>query len=88
MDQYDGYSISKRLWWETQADSLGYAFGFSSSDRLVYDGVSLRMPENNDRSLYREIYSIPSRGTFRVEVKRRIEHAWRLYSDSVCTRTR
>jgi hypothetical protein len=84
--QYDGYSANRRIWWETQADSSGYATVLRSTDGLIYDQVSVPSPLEEDQSMYREIYSLRADGTFHLEVERQASGTWRFYSESSCKR--
>jgi hypothetical protein len=86
-DQYDGYSDSKKLWWETQAASSGTAVVLRSSDGLVYDQVSEppSLEEDGERP-YHEVYSIRSDGTFSQMIQRRIRGSWRTDSTASCKR--
>ena len=56
-DQYDGYSVSEKAWWETQADSSGYAEVLRSTDGAQFDQISSPSAIVGDRDVYREIYS-------------------------------
>lgn len=87
VEQYDGYSATEKAWWETQADSTGYATLLRSSDGLLYDQVSVPSSIEGDRSIYREVYSLRPGGTFYEEVRRRVGGSWLLDSEYSCRRT-
>jgi hypothetical protein len=87
-DQYDGYSASKNLWWETQADSTGYASVFRSSDGFQYEQFSAPSSLEGGRTFYRETYSIGRDGIFHEEVTRRLKHSWRPYNEVSCKKVR
>lgn len=87
-DQYDGYSLTNRAWWETQADSSGYATLFRSLNGTIYYQVSTRTSLEGDRSVYRERYGFHRDGTFHVDVQRKSRRSWAYYSSSSCSRER
>lgn len=86
-DQYDGYSTADKVWWETQADSSGYAGIFRSAGGSQYDQVSApRLGRISDT--YREVYNIGRDGTFHEEVTRRVGNSWREYNRVLCKKVR
>ena len=86
-DQYDGYDDDKKVWWETQSDSTGFASLFISSDGLTYEGVpALGPPFGNDTSRYRETYSIGADGTFDETVTRLLGGTWHPFNEASCKR--
>lgn len=86
-EQFDGYSTDKKVWWEAEADSGGFASVFRSSDGLTYEGNGPPWSVlAEDRSRYRETYSIRRDGTFHEEVRRLSDGSWHAYSEASCTR--
>jgi hypothetical protein len=86
-DQFDGYSLDKKFWWEAQADSTGYATVLRSPDGTRFTQVSIPSRLEDDQSRYREVYTFAADGTFHVDVERFEGGSWRFYSSSSCKRT-
>lgn len=86
-DQYTGYAADKKVWWETQSDSNGFASVFRSTDGLTYEGApppwSVLL---EDRSRYRETYSMARDGSFRDIVTRLLGGSWHPFSEATCKR--
>ena len=87
-DQFDGYSVTKKIWWETQADSAGNVRAFRSRNGIIYDQLSATSSLEDDWSKYREIYVLHPDGTLHEEDKRQIAGSWRFYSESTCKRVK
>ncbi len=87
-DQFDGYSTTKKIWWETQADSEGNVSVFLSRNGTAYDQLSAASAIEDERTKYRENYSFRPDGTFREHVERQVAGAWVFFSDFTCKRVK
>jgi hypothetical protein len=85
-DQYDGYSNTHKSWWESQADSFGYATLFQSSDEKLYVQISTPPLFEDDRNKYRETYKLGADGRFYQATEREVSGAWVPYDESSCKR--
>jgi hypothetical protein len=84
-DAYNGYDTDKKVWWETQSDSTGYASVFHSLDGLTYEGSPAPGSGLGD-SRFRETYSMRPNGTFYSVVKRLYGGSWHAFSEASCKR--
>jgi hypothetical protein len=75
-DQYDGYSARQKSWWETQANSFGYATLLQSSDNRLYVQISVPPPFEDDRNKYRETYELKTDGRLYTTAERQVNGAW------------
>lgn len=85
-DQYDGYSDTKKAWWETQSDSSGDAIVFRSDDGRTYDQISWPSGLEDANGKYREIYSLSPEGRFDETAEKLIGGVWRIDSLQSCER--
>lgn len=86
-DVYVGYSSDKKSWWETQADSNGFASVFQSADGLAYEGSpSPGSVLEEDGTRFRETYSLRNDGTFHDDVQRLLGGSWHVFSEASCIR--
>jgi hypothetical protein len=85
-DQYNGYSAAKKMWWETQADSFGYATVLQSLDNKLYTQISTPPSFEDDRTEYRETYKFGANGRFYQATERRVNRSWVPYDESSCRR--
>lgn len=87
-DQYNGYSDTRKSWWESQADSFGYATLFRSSDNKQYVQISTPPSFQDDGSTYRETYKLGPDGRFYQATERHVNGSWAPYDESSCQRMR
>ncbi len=85
-DQYDGYSVTNRHWWESQADSFGYATVFQSLNNKVYVQISTPPSFEADTSKYRETYKLGADYRFYQVTERYVSGSWVPYDKSSCNK--
>lgn len=85
LDAYYGYSKTAGGWWETQADSQGYATLLRSTDGVVFDQVSdASSSVDKDGTRYQETYTFNKDGTFSQVTKTWQGGSWKQDSEMAC----
>lgn len=88
-DQYDGFSTTAESWWESQADSSGYAATFRSPNGHVFEKLpgtsSIDSHDPVNRAILRETYALRD-DVFYQRTDRLERGQWILFSKSSCSR--